>query len=87
MLDLEVHCAINVVPDCTDIMDRWVTEFDPWVDRLAEAQFGEVLEEVMVHIFDFISVGLGPRCLHQSNILSRDINFLVSQTSLDDTVH
>lgn len=68
-------------------MDSGVTGFDPWADRLAEPQFGEVLEEGMVHIPDFIRVGLGPRCLHQGNIISWDMDFLVSQTPLDDTVH
>lgn len=44
----------------------------------------KVLEEGMVHISELIRVGLGLRSLHQGSVFSRDIDYLVSQTPLND---
>lgn len=52
------------------------------MDRLAEPQFGDILEEDMVHWCDFIQVGLGPRSLNPVNIFSWVISWFFRPLSM-----
>jgi len=61
-------------------MDSWVTRSSSRAQRLAEPQLGEVLEEGVVDVLDFIWMRLYMGPLHQVNILCWEINILVPQT-------
>lgn len=68
-------------------MDSWVTRPYSRAQRLAEPQLGEVLEEGVVDVLDFIWMRLHTGPLHQVYILRWEMHILVPQTPLDDAVN